>query len=123
MNRELRHQVSLVSNFALAAIVGALVFHKLNRASALSAIEGSPGEVTIGVNPRKMANQKPFSNQPPKLTGYVELASASDRRRWIVDQLRAMGVPNDTLALVARVDFEAQWDSRSNSCLTSITVS
>lgn len=34
----------------------------------------------------------------------------------MVDQLRAMGVPNDVLALVARVDFEVQWDSRFDEC-------
>lgn len=30
----------------------------------------------------------------------------------IVDQLRALGVPNDVLALVAMEDFEVEWDGR-----------
>jgi hypothetical protein len=115
MNRKLRHQISLVSNFALAIVVGALALHKLNRASA-STIGVSLEKVTVDVNPRKITNQKPISTQQPKLARYAELASGSDRRRSIIDQLRAMGVPNDTLALVARVDFEVQWDSRFEAC-------
>jgi hypothetical protein len=110
MSSEFRRQASLVLNVVLAVTVVVLALHKLNRASAPSAVEASPG---------KMTNETPvFTKQPklPKLPRYTDMASASDRRRWMVDQLRAMGVPNDVLALVAQVDREVEWDSRFEAC-------
>ena len=47
---------------------------------------------------------------------YSEIGSASERRRWMIDQLRALGAPDDMLALVALEDFETQWDSRFEAC-------
>jgi hypothetical protein len=116
MSSELRHQASLALNFVLAVTVVGLALYKLARASAPSAIEAGPGKTTNEISPRKMANETPVFTQQPKLPRYADIESASDRRRAIIDQLRAMGVPNDVLALVAREDFEVQWDSRFEKC-------
>ncbi len=35
-----------------------------------------------------------------------------DRRRWLVDQLRAAGVPNNVLARVVLSDLEEDWQKR-----------
>ncbi|MGA2853078.1 MAG: hypothetical protein ABSE90_02945, partial [Verrucomicrobiota bacterium] len=117
MSSEFSHQASLVLNFVLAVTVVGLALHKLAHASAPSAIEAGPGITTNEVSPGKVANEAPVFTKQPKLPRYADIKSASDRRGWIVDQLRAMGVPNDVLALVALEDFEAQWDSRFEECL------
>jgi hypothetical protein len=114
MSSEFRHQVSLALNVVLAVTIVVLALHNLGRASAPSEI--SPGKMTNEVNPAKMTNETPAFTEKSKLPRFADFASASDRRRWMVDRLRAMGVPNDVLALVARVDFEVQWDSRFKEC-------
>ena len=69
---------------------------------APSAIEVSRGKTTNQASHGKMTNETPVLTNQPKLPQYGDIESASDRRRAIIDQLRAMGVPNDVLALVAR---------------------
>ncbi len=108
MSSEFRHQTSVVLNVVLAVTVVVLALHKLNHTSA--AIEVSPGKMT---NETRVSTKHPKAPpMQPKLPQYMDIASAADRRRLIVDQLRAMGAPNDVLALVARVDREVQWESR-----------
>ena len=116
MSSEFRHQTSLVLNAVLAVTVGALALHKLAHASAASAIGASPGKMTNQVSLGKMANETPAFTKQPKLPQYMDIKSPSDRRRLIIDQLRAMGVPNEVLGRVARVDFEVEWDSRFDEC-------
>jgi hypothetical protein len=116
MNRELLRRISLLLNLVLAVVVGVLVLHRLNRAPAPSDIRSSPGKIASEAKPTKAADETPTFTQQPKLPRYGDIASSTDRRRWVVEQLRAMGVPNDTLALVAKVDFEVQWDSRFDEC-------
>jgi hypothetical protein len=107
MSREFHHQASLVLNAVLAVTVVVLVLHKSERAPAPSARELSPGKLT---------KETPgFTNQP-KLLQYTDIASASDRRRWIIDQLRAAGVPNKVLARVALSDLEEGWQNRFEEC-------
>jgi len=103
MSRGFRHQASLVLNVVLAVTVVVLVLHKSERAPLSSAREVSPG---------KMTNETPVFTNQPKLPQYTNIASASDRRRWLVDQLRAMGVPNNELARVVLSDLEEGWDKR-----------
>ena len=45
---------------------------------------------------------------------YPETASATDKRRWLVDQLRAMGVPNKILARVVWADLDKGWTRHAN---------
>ena len=115
MSSELRHRASLALNVVLIVTVAILAGWKLDHTFAPSA-EVSSEIGTNEVAPGKATSERPVFSQAPKLPQYGDIASASDRRRWIIDQLRAMGVPNDTLALVARVDFEVQWESRFEAC-------
>lgn len=52
----------------------------------------------------------------PKPARYSDLTSTADRRKLIIDRLRALGVPNDVLALVAYEDFEVEWDKKFDAC-------
>ncbi|MGA2279564.1 MAG: hypothetical protein ABSG80_04610 [Verrucomicrobiota bacterium] len=101
MSSEFRRQASLVLNVVLAVTVVVLVLHKSERAPAPSAREVSPG---------KMTNETPVFTNQPKLPRYTDIASASDRRRWLIDQLRAAGVPNNVLARVVLSDREEDWE-------------
>ncbi len=114
MSIEFRRQAPLALNFVLAGTVVALAVHKLTRSSAPSEVrpEATANEVSQG----EMSNEMPVSAEQPKLPRYGDFASATDRRRWLIDQLSAMGVSNDMLALVAREDFEVQWDGRFKKC-------
>jgi hypothetical protein len=114
MSSEFRRQAPLALNIVLAGTVVALAVHKLTRSSAPSEVrpEATANEVSQG----EMSNEMPVSAERPKLPRYGDFASATDRRRWLIDQLRAMGVSNDMLALVAREDFEVQWNGRFKKC-------
>jgi hypothetical protein len=101
VNRDFRHHASLVLNVVLAITAVVLALHKSERPPAPSARE---------VNPETLTNRTPvFSNQPksPQNTNFT---SASDRRRWLVDQLRAAGVSNDVLARFVKSDLDAGWE-------------
>lgn len=110
MSSEFRHRTSVVLNVVLAATVVVLALHKLKRGPATSAIGVSPVKLTHET--RIVAQPPAAPTMQPKLPQYMDIASAADRRRWMVDQLRALGAPNDVLALVARMDREVQWESR-----------
>jgi hypothetical protein len=108
MSGEFRHHASLVLNVVLAVTVVVLALRKSERAP--SARE---------VNPETLTNKTPaFSNQPksPQDTNFT---SASDRRRRIIDQLRAAGIPNDVLARIAMADLDEGWDRRFEEFLAS----
>jgi hypothetical protein len=101
MSSELRHQVSFALNFVLAVTAVVLVLHRSEPAPAASV---------------KMTNETPVlpvSTNQPKLPRYTDLASASDQRRWLIDQLRAMGVPNKILARIVLKDFDQRWNKRA----------
>jgi hypothetical protein len=103
MSREFRHQASLVLNVALAVTVVLLVLRKSERAPSPSAPDVSPGITT---------NETPVLTSEPKLPQYTDIGSVSDRRRWLVDQLRAAGVPNNVLARVVLAELEEDWQRR-----------
>src|SRR5262249_22816661 len=48
----------------------------------------------------------------PKLPPYTAIASEPDRRRWLVDQLRAAGVPNDIVARFVLAEVDTGWQKR-----------
>jgi hypothetical protein len=101
MSSEFRHQVSLVLNFVLAVTAMVLALPRSNPTPAA---------------PVKMTNESPVFTKlpelPPKLPQYPSVASASDQRRWLIDQLRAMGVPNNILARVVMKDLDKGWNKR-----------
>lgn len=111
MSREFRHQASLVLNVVLAVTVVVLVLQQSARAPAPSS-EPAPARPAREVGPGKTAKERPVASNPLQLPQYPDSAEASDRRRWMVDQLRALGVPNRTLARVALSDLEELWDAR-----------
>ncbi len=110
-----RRQASLSINVVLAVAVLVLALHRSEPASATSGIPISAQRTASQIRTQK-TDATPMLSGAPRLPLYTDATSPSDRRRMIIDQLRAMGVPNDVLALVARVDFEAQWDSRFEAC-------
>jgi len=116
MSREFRHQVSILINTVLAVTVVVLALHRLGHAPAPSSAAVNLGKMSHGGTSEKAANETVVFTGKPIGPQYAGFASASDRRRWMIDQLRAMGVPDDTLALVARMDFEVQWDGRFQEC-------
>lgn len=103
MSSEFRHRASLVLNIVLAVTVVVLVRHKTKPVPALFAHE---------VSPEKTTDELPVVTGQPKSPLYTDIASASDRRRWLIEQLRAMGVADDILARVALSDLDEDWDKR-----------
>jgi hypothetical protein len=96
MNREFRRRASLVLNVVLVVAGIVLALHKPERAPAASV---------------KMVEEAPVATPSfaaPALH-YPETASASDKRRWLADQLRAMGIPNKILARVVWADLDKGW--------------
>ncbi|HXT10337.1 MAG TPA: hypothetical protein VN873_02155 [Candidatus Angelobacter sp.] len=103
MSREFRHQASLLLNLILVIVVLVLVRHKSERA---------PATIVREVAPARITNEAPVITEQPKLPQYTDIASAPDRRRWLVDQLRAAGVPNDVVARVVMADLDDYWQKR-----------
>jgi len=114
MSSAFRHQASLLLNVVLGIAIGLLAMHKLAHASTPAAVEPAARTHPNKVSPRPTPNTAPQVSPPAARYAYI--ASPAERRRWIIDELRAMGVPNDTLALVARVDFDVAWESRFAAC-------
>jgi hypothetical protein len=101
MSSPFRHRAILALNIVLVAAAIALILHKSEPAPA-PAIEIGP-DVTA----------KPTPTQASELPHYSEAASPPEKRRWLVDQLRAMGVPNNILARIVLADLDKQWTSRA----------
>jgi hypothetical protein len=116
MSGNFRNQASIALNILLAIIIIALVADKLGRASTPPIANSDAGKTAAMVDSGKKTIEVSAFVEPLKFLQYADFNSPSDRRRTIIDQLRAMGAPNDFLALVAKVDFEAQWDSRFDEC-------
>jgi hypothetical protein len=73
-------------------------------------------KMAIAVNHETTAFENSTVPEQSRLPQYGDIKSPSERRRLIIDQLRSMGAPNELLALVAKVDFEVQWESRFAEC-------
>jgi hypothetical protein len=101
MSREFHQRVSLALNVILAVAAVALIFPR-SEPAAMSAVEERPvGTVNA-----------PPSSVKPGLPQYPDAASPQDQRRWLVDQLRAMGVPNKVLARLVWADLDWKWNQR-----------
>lgn len=115
MSSSFRHKMSLALNVFLVITIAALGLYNLGRASAPP--PSKPGLKSIATTSSdKVAAESSISIEQPKLPLYSDIKSPSDRRRLIIERLRAMGVPNDLLARVAKVDFEVEWDNRFAEC-------
>jgi hypothetical protein len=103
MSREFRLRASLVLNLMLAVAVVVLVRHSLKSAPAPSVREVKQSVIT---------NQTTVFSSEPKLPQYANTGSASDRRRRLVDELRAAGVPNNVVARVVMAELDESWEKR-----------
>ena len=111
MSSNLRDRAPALLCVFLALTVTVLALHQsVRRPSALRSTE--PGTNATANATESGPALRPAPALAASLPRYSGIASASERRRWLVDQLRAMGVPNDVLALVALEDFEVEWDRR-----------
>jgi hypothetical protein len=100
MSSEFRRRTSFVTNVLLAVMVVVLARYKPERAPVKE----------IKVPDETAAAMPAFTIQSPQ---YPETASASDKRQWLVDQLRAMGIPNEILARVVLADLDKGWTKRA----------
>jgi hypothetical protein len=96
MNRTFLRRASFVLNVVLAVAAIVLARHRPELAPVASV-------KTVGEAP---VAPPIFNMQAPH---YPETAAAADKRRWLVDQLRAMGVPNKILARVVWADLDKGW--------------
>jgi hypothetical protein len=103
MSREFRLKASLALNLILVLTVMALVRHKSERAPAPLARE---------VNQGIIIDKTPLVRTETKLPQYANLASATERRRWLVDELRAAGVPNNVIARMVMSELDETWEKR-----------
>jgi hypothetical protein len=96
MNREFRLRASIILNLVLVVAAVVLTLRKPERVPAAPLTTTAETPVAAPV----------YTRQSPR---YPETASASDQRRWLVDQLRAMGIPNKILARVVQADLDKRW--------------
>ena len=97
MNSNFLQRLSLALNVVLVSAVIALALYQPPRApiaAPVKIIEEAPAATPVIV---------------PQAPHYPETASAADKRRWLVDQLRAMGVPNKILARIVWADLDKGW--------------
>ena len=95
MSSQFRHRASLLLNIVLAVTALVIVLPRPEPAPAASVKLTNEPPVT-----------EPLTSNQPQSPRYPDVASASDQRRWLIDQLRAMGLPNKVLARVALEDLE-----------------
>jgi hypothetical protein len=97
MNSNFLRRSSFVLNVVLAGAAIALASYQPQRppvTASVKIVEETPAATPVLV---------------PQAPHFPETASASDKRRWLVDQLRAMGVPNKILARVVWADLDKGW--------------
>jgi len=97
MSRGVLHRTFLLLNVGLAVCIGILVLREVRQTPAI-APTAAP------------APTKQFVQAAPAAPHYPDSAAAADQRRWLVDQLRAMGVPNQVLARIVMKDLDRRWN-------------
>jgi len=96
MSSESLRRIFLVLNVGLA--VTALVLAMQNLRGMHKAPVPAPQPMTVK------------ASLTPAMVHYPDAKPAADQRRWIIDQLRAMGVPNKVLARIAMKDLDQRWN-------------
>jgi hypothetical protein len=104
MSSDFRYRASLVLSVILAVTAVVLALHRS---------EPAPAPVISDI-PAATTNEKPLTKRS-KSPGYPGAVSASDQRRWLVDQLRAMGVPNKVLSRVVLDDLDWKWNQQGGA--------
>lgn len=105
MSRDSAPRILVVLNVALS--VAALVL-------ALRMRQPAPA---VEVAPIKVATAKSVATVPA-VAHFPTAATPADQRRWLIDQLRAMGVPNKVLAQIVLKDLDQRW----NKYATEVTL-
>lgn len=100
MNSEIRHRVSLILNVVLVVVALVLIFQKS---------EPAPVPVKAIDQPQAETRVVTVHQNPPR---YPETSAPRDQRQWLVDQLRARGVPNNVLARIVWADLDWKWNQR-----------
>lgn len=114
MTRDFRFGVSIALNIVLVAVVLVLIRHRAYRGdAAASPIADQSNAITHGTAVHVNQSGTGTSHR------YAEISSATDRRRFVVDQLRAAGVPNAILARFALADIEEYWQRHAEEVATS----
>jgi hypothetical protein len=103
MNREFRLRASLMLNLVLVVTIVVLVRHKSKQAPAPPVHAIVSGTIT---------KETPVVVDQLKRAQYTDIASESDRRHWLADQLRAAGVPNNVIARVVLAELDEAWQTR-----------
>ncbi|HWC61329.1 MAG TPA: hypothetical protein VHC44_16670 [Verrucomicrobiae bacterium] len=93
-----RYRASLALNVILAASALVLALHKPQPAPA-------PPTATDGTE----SSSAPQALGQARSPHFAESASPAEQRRWLIDELRAMGVPNKILARIVQADLDANW--------------
>ena len=96
MSSDLRRRTFLVLNVALTVTAVILAWREFAPAPAIKAVSA------------RAATRAP--TREPTAAPYPATATAADQRRWLVDRLRAMGVPNQILARVVLKDLDQRWN-------------
>jgi hypothetical protein len=103
MNKEFRHRGSMLLNAVLALTIVVLAMRRWEATPAspdIQAPETTPQKTRVFLH--------------PKLSRYPNAAPESDQRRWVVDQLRAMGVPNQILARMVQLNMDESCEERAS---------
>ncbi|HYG24057.1 MAG TPA: hypothetical protein VEH04_14855 [Verrucomicrobiae bacterium] len=117
MNNEFRRNTSLLLNIFLGITVVSLVMQRRVSEPAIYSDDGGFAEFHTVMAHTEVEDEGTFEPVAERsLPDYAAIASPSERRRLIIDQLRAMGAPNELLGRVARVDFEMEWERQFAAC-------
>jgi len=100
MSSEFSRRLSVALNVALAVAAVSLARHKP---------EPSP-QTPVNVTDKAPEAAPIVASRQPH---YPEAAAASDKRRWLVDQLRARGVPSKVLVRLVMEDLDKGWTKRA----------
>lgn len=111
------HLFKLPASLALNAVLAITVGACLRLPPAGNSLPPSPAYKAADIStPVPVDQHSSLSIEPSRRFDYGTIKSPTERRRAIIDALRAMGVPNEILGRVAKVDLEVQWDSRFQAC-------
>ncbi|MDW7980441.1 MAG: hypothetical protein RMH97_07740, partial [Verrucomicrobiales bacterium] len=99
-------------NLILAGIVAALALHKPVRVPRSETSRLIASGVPDTVNQTRAVRLDPRLDDSTALVHYPTGAPPVQQRRWLVDQLRGMGVPEKVLARIIIAELEEAWDKR-----------
>jgi hypothetical protein len=100
MSSEFKQGTAIVLNVVLATVLAVMLWRRMQPSRLPPAREtGAPA----------VAERQAEGTQ---VVRYPDAASAQNQRRWLADQLRALGVPNDTLARVVMASLDQQWNQQ-----------